>query len=190
MRLGIDIDGCLADFNAGFRNALVRVTGKDQFNGEHDPPVWNYPAHYGYSDEETEKAWQEIDASPSFWETLDPKPGTEGLLRWLFWKQSVWDVYFLTNRPRGINTKLQTERWLRAYGFPRATVLIARGDKGALASGLDLTHVLDDRPENLIVLPPGVQRYLLLTRYNAWAAKADGMKVVVALEHFARELAG
>ena len=43
MRIGFDMDGVLSNFVAGFRDALIDVTGKDLLEaGDIDnPPVWN-----------------------------------------------------------------------------------------------------------------------------------------------------
>jgi len=168
IRLGLDLDGVLADFNASYRQLFIDLTGRDTFDGETDPPCWNYHAVYGYTDAEAKQVWGAIAASDRFWERLDPLPGAVSLLKWAFWKQNQIDVYFITSRI-GLGVKKQSEHWLHCHGFPRATVLVQQeqsGTKGDLAKGLGLTHVLDDKIENLLSLPTGVVRCLRVARYN------------------------
>lgn len=188
LRLGIDIDGCLADFNEGYRRKFVEVTGRDLFRGEVDPPCWHYHTVYGYNDADNDAVWKSIAESHDFWETLKPYPGAEDFLRWLFWRAGQCEIYFLTTRV-GKDVKAQTELWLARNGFPRATVLINRGSKGALAAGLGLTHVLDDRPENLFDLPKGVKRFLKLARYNQWSVMGENFQPIGSLDQFVKEIA-
>lgn len=188
LRLGIDIDGCLADFNAGYRKLFVEITGRDLFRGETDPPCWHYHSAYGYNDADMVAVWKAIGESQNFWETLKPYEGAEEFLRWLSWRAKDAEIYFITTR-NGKDVKAQTEAWLNKHGFPRATVLIARGSKGALAAGLQLTHMLDDRPENLFDMPKGVGRYLKLARYNAWAKTGDNFIPITNLDQFIQAIA-
>jgi uncharacterized HAD superfamily protein len=63
-------------------------------------------------------------------------------------------VYFLTSRP-GRVAKLQSEVWLRMYGYTFApTVLICGGPvtKGQLCQALSIDAIIDDRPENLMAV--------------------------------------
>jgi len=187
LRIGLDIDGVLSDFNAGYRDLFVETTQKDLFNGEVDPPCWNYHTGYGYTDKEMVAVWAAIREDHGFWERLAPYPGATKFLTNLFWRRSTMDVYFVTTRV-GREVKLQTERWLARHGFPNPTVLIAKGDKGAIAAGLGLTHVLDDRPENLFTMPAGVERCLMLRRYNTWGVAGEGFIPIRTLEEFAERI--
>lgn len=168
-RLGIDLDGVVSDFNAAYREAFVALTGEDKFNGEVEPPCWEYATHYGYTIEQDRAVWHYITHDGDFWRRLAPYPGADDFLWWL---DTVADeVYFITTRP-GLRVKEQSEEWLMAHGCDRPTVLIARGEKGMLATGLQLTHFLDDRPENCLSVAEqsgDTRVYLLEQRYNAWA---------------------
>lgn len=172
-RVGIDIDGCLADFNEGYRRILTLVNGEDRFNGELDPPCWSYEAHYGYTKDDVRQAWKHIIASPNFWYSLAPYDRTRVFLLSLYQLTHKGDFYFITTRPNSSTVKGQTERWLTEMGyrgFP--TALIARESKGLLAAGLGLTHFLDDKPENCFEVKtaqPDCEVYLLSHRYNLWS---------------------
>jgi hypothetical protein len=198
--IGVDIDGVLANFNKGYRQKLIEVTGRDLIPEEvcrgsrpgEEPPCWNYAPHFGYTREEDRATWEAIAGDRGFWQGLDVLPGASALLISL--KQTELDqdaeIYFITSRP-GNTAKEQTEWWLMQHGFRGATVMIARGEKGFFAHGLGLTHFLDDKPENcesVKIARPGTHNYLLSCRYNESAhdrLKAQGVIVVNSLHEFA-----
>ncbi len=186
LRLGIDIDGVLADFNQAYRRKLIQASGRDLIPEGEEPPVWNYAPHYGYTVQEDEKAWQLIKEDKTFWQYLQPLPGAPTFIEWL-WRlqQDNWsfghshEVYFLTNRP-GIHAKRQSENWLATHGMGAVppTVLITRGSKGQLAKSLGLTHLIDDRVENVydvICAAPACKTYMRRARYNE-EKEADVLK--------------
>jgi 5'(3')-deoxyribonucleotidase len=148
MKIGVDVDGVLADFNESFIRCVIKVLGEDKFPPRpFDIPTWNYPQHYGYTNEQTSKVWEHIKASSTFWYHLNPYPWTEDVLRRLLPLQNAGhDIYFITARP-GLFAKGQTEDWLLDYGFDHATVLIT-AKKGFAARTLDLDTYIDDKPAN------------------------------------------
>lgn len=169
LRIGFDVDGILADFNAAFIQRVISITGKDLFPPRpFDIPLWDYPQHYGYTEEECSKTWDDITADPNFWRNLPSYPGTREVISVLRdFQVEGHEVYFITSRP-GVFAKQQTEDWLRSYGFSFPTVLIC-SKKGAAAEALKLTHYIDDRFENVIdVLQrnPSTTTYLLNRPWN------------------------
>ena len=165
MKLGLDLDGVLANFNEGFRRRLISANGRDM-NIQPNPtgPYWDWPQYYGYTNDEVKATWDSIRTDPDFWQYLEAMPGASAFLNWLwrivadtnwnngrFTEEHNVEVYFLTSRNHGPMVKRQTELWLLRNGWEGpATVLITRGSKGPIAKSLGLTHVLDDRPENLL----------------------------------------
>lgn len=158
MRIGIDIDGVLADFNSAFIPLIIDVTGKDLFPPRpFDIPTWHYPQHFGYTDAEMDfkkgPVWSAIRNNPEFWYTLPAYDGAQEFLRKL--DIGYHDIYFITSRT-GVNVKMQTEAWLEYnnfglhtpnFGFP--TVLIS-DYKGAAAKALNLDLYIDDRTSNAL----------------------------------------
>lgn len=153
MRIGIDCDGVLADFNLAFIERIIAVTKRDLF-----PPrpfaitTWNYPEQYGYTREEVSAVWTTIKDDPNFWAELPEYADTAEALRYLNDRRLAGDdLYFITARP-GINAKKQTENWLLRHWptpfAPQVTVLLS-SDKDLCAVALGLDIYVDDRIENV-----------------------------------------
>ena len=165
MRIGLDVDGCFADFNTAFIQRVVDITGMDRFpERPFDIPCWNYPEHYGYSAEDTTRVWNSVTSDPLFWRNL---PAYEDA--WIALGKIAAlndDVYFITSRP-GIQAKLQTEYWLRTHNYQnRPTVLISSA-KGLCVRALKIDSYLDDRWENAMeAKAAGAQTFLIDRPWN------------------------
>lgn len=158
MKIGIDVDGVLADFNKSFIERVIDVTGKDLFPPRpFDIPTWHYPQAYGYTDAEMKypdgPVWKTIADDPSFWYQLFPYDGAVEFIARL--DSSVHDLYFITNRP-GTTAKSQTENWiefhnfgLQSEAFSYPTVLVSPA-KGLCAKALNLDLYIDDNTDNCL----------------------------------------
>lgn len=192
MKIGIDVDGVLADFNQDFIQTVIDATGKDLFPPRpFDIPCWDYPEHYGYTAADTKHVWQDvIIPDPTFWVSLEPYPGTEAALQLLKDRDDEHDeVYFITARP-GTFPKHQTEVWLRAHHGDfnwRPTVLIS-GMKGQCAEALRLDKYIDDRSENVLDVSRECKGTYLMTR--PWNKDLDcekyGITRVTSIEEMFR----
>lgn len=174
MRLGIDVDGVLADFNTAFIDRVIAVTGRDLFPPRpFDIPTWNYPEHYGYTADETTTIWESIKADDAFWALLPEYADTRDLLERLWSMRWDHDIYFITARP-GVQAKQQTEHWLHHGGYDNPTVLIT-SHKGLAAQTLGLHAYVDDRWENALDAAgvhwkgeaPKTRSFLLTRPWNA-----------------------
>ena len=187
MRIGIDMDGVVADFNEGFTDLMRTKLGKpvpscsDTF-----PDVWEYHKPYVAAAEE-EFLWSYVNASSSgFWDNLSPCAGAmRGLLKIA---ASLHDNYFITTRT-GTGAKRQTELWLCRRGIPLPSVLIAPdpSSKGRLAAGLALDMFIDDRPENVAAVvaeSPKTRCFLVDQPYNRHS-EIEGVTRVSGLSEFA-----
>lgn len=135
--IGMDIDGVLADFNTAYVDLVERHTG---VRLELPPKTWDYAKAAGVDDS---AVWAEI-AQGAFWRDLPILPGACDVIARL---NSLPNVYYITTRP-GHWAKAQSEYWLINHGADCPTVIVSK-DKGAIAQGLGLTVMVDDKPENL-----------------------------------------
>jgi 5'(3')-deoxyribonucleotidase len=166
--IGVDIDGVLADFNSTYVERVIAITGRDLFPPRPFAiPCWDYAPIYGYTKEEEKLAWVSIIEDPTFWAKLSPYADTEDSIKFLVRLIAEGhDVYFVTARP-GLNSKKQTEDWLRRMGMPSPTVLISHS-KGLCADALKLDAYIDDRWENAVdVVTRGVKTFLLDRPWNS-----------------------
>lgn len=165
MRIGVDVDGVLADFNTAFIALNKRVTGRDLYPEHYEPTTWDFPESLGYTKAEVSAVWDVIKRDPSFWATLPAYRTTVDdldTLSLLEFRGSV-DIYFITNR-MGISAKNQTERFLTALSVFLPTVLLT-AHKGLAAQTLDLTHYIDDKWENCLdVVSVGKTRTFIMDR--------------------------
>lgn len=167
MRVGLDVDGVLADFNTQFVRTIIEVTGEDKFPPTNRYPVWDYPEHFSYTPMQMSDVWTKIKNSTSFWRTLAPEASVDFSV---IERVSGWphDVYFITSRP-GVCAKLQTEAWLVDRGITNPTVLIT-SHKGSACATLGIDAYIDDKTDNIQSvehLSPGTRAYLLNCSYNA-----------------------
>lgn len=167
--IGLDVDGCLADFNVAYKNLIVTRTGRDGFGIGWTPDdirVWNYPQEqYGYSNVEIRGVWTEIKASPTFWNRLAPYDDVLDFLRIV--RGLSKNIYFITNRA-GETAKFQTESWLKRFsGIDIPTVLISEA-KGSCCSALKITHYIDDKTENCsdVSYRSSAKCYMLVRPWN------------------------
>lgn len=172
VRIGVDVDGVLADFNRAFIPRLIQTTGRDLFGPGYVPTTWDYPQAAGYTQEEIDLTWRLIKDSQTFWAGLHSYPDTSKSMALLADRIYTGDdVYFITARS-GVNAKWQTECWLSArfpWNAPPAATVLLSGDKEGCARALDLDIYIDDRWSNAygVSHTAGCRSYLLTRPWNA-----------------------
>lgn len=171
MRIGLDIDGVLADFNRAYAIQLRDVTGRDLIPPGYNfdaVPVWDWEKALGYTNEEVSEVWKVIKTHSNFWVRLGSLPGARHLKQ--LDSDSTNEIYYITSRP-GYTSKIQTELWLKARGVMNPTVLIS-SNKGPIAAGLGLDVFIDDKPENIsdVIKHSSARCYLLDYPYNRHAS--------------------
>lgn len=198
MKIGIDVDGVLADFNKSFIERVIAVTGKDLFPPRpFDIPTWHYPQHYGYTDAEMKypdgPVWGSISDDSSFWYHLSPYDGVVEFMARL--DSGVHDFYFITNRP-GATAKSQTENWidyhnfgLQSDSFSNPTVLVS-GAKGMCARALKLDLYIDDNTENCLDVNSASPSTHVIMLARPWNTAQMGILRVDSLHQFESFIVG
>ena len=178
MRIGLDLDGCFANFNQSFMQTIASVTGRNLFPPGYEPTTWHYPQALGYTQAEIDRVWAVIHQNSSWWAKLQPYKETNEAFSFLRMEQRKdlsLDVYFVTAR-EGLNAKTQTENWLRSHGIPNPTVLLSP-HKLDCVRALDLETYLDDHAENCarVASYPGCDTYLLVRPWNRFPIQFKAM---------------
>lgn len=174
LRIGIDMDGTLADLSSiyhEYEETLFGARTEEPAEDSDDEPA-------EVSDKEKLKAaklaskqretvWRAIRQTPNFWTQL--KPLEPDAVRELYaaMMSRDWEVFFITQRPRtaGASVQAQTQRWLIEQGFETPSVLTLSGSRGKSAHALDLDFLIDDLPKNCIdVISDSRCRPLLVLR--------------------------
>jgi hypothetical protein len=158
LRVGIDVDGVLADFRAAFRAAAGEVADVPDVAGGASPSL---------TDGAIRRAWKEIGEHTNWW--LELRPYEPDQIRRLYaltrrWK---WEVFFLTKRPgtAGDSVQFQTQWWLEQHGFYLPSVLTVLGSRGEIANALHLDIAIDDLSLNCVeVISASSSKALLMLR--------------------------
>lgn len=179
MRLGIDIDGVLADFTYPAAALASQMFG---LNVSGHATHWNWMRDYGLVGEQESAYWKALATMPEWWGNLPILPDAVDVLPRLNYlaQTGAADVYFITTRP-GAGVKLATERWLQRHGMSTPCVLLSKY-KGPVAQGLELDVFADDRPENCVdVLPHAKHTFLIARPWNLDYERPDGLRVARSL---------
>lgn len=186
-RLGIDIDGVLADFNTAFAKLLGEKTGARVPPG-FSPTTWNYPEEeLGLTGKEVSRVWYWIMAHPEWWDTLAPFP--EAIIP-LQEAENDNLLFFITNR----NEKYAkvTAKWLqREFSLPNA-VVIHTPEKPAVVKALRLDMMVEDSLENATAIArlTGTTSFLLDRPYNQTHGKLYKVSRVGSLQEALGEAVG
>ena len=171
MRIGFDLDGCLADLHTAFVQTAVKLfpeldpaaigsrdVGSSPPDADVDPdetPREEAPAPAGdvpMTRQQTDAVWEHLESVENFWETLtEIEPGAIKRLATLA-DERRWEIIFVTSRPHsaGVTVQRQSQRWLQRMGFPMPSCFVVHGSRGRIAEALRLDVVVDDRPENCL----------------------------------------
>lgn len=159
-KIGVDIDGCLADFLGAAHAIAYREQGIDLLS--HTEEWW--PA-----DESVRMLFTAYCCEPDFYRGLVPISGAVEGTRWL--KKHLDKMYYITHRPRA--ARANTLWWLKRFGFPEAELIMPRGPKIVTAKRLGLHYFIDDRVTTVQEMQgAGIQAYLFVWSYRPSRAKS------------------
>lgn len=183
LKLGIDIDGVLADFNKPYVQLLesiqhIRFPDVD----ETYPDTWDYDKARGVLGKHRSEAWTKIKESHDFWYRLPSLTGAEEFLGHLADFPTSVDTYFVTSRP-GLTSKIQTEQWLGERGYENPTVLIS-SQKGMCARALELDYYIDDKDENCVDVVAYSPTTKCVQLIQPWNHRQEGAQRVGTLKEF------
>jgi uncharacterized HAD superfamily protein len=186
LKIGVDIDGVLANFVGQARADLQTILGDGRPADDLIQTSWNFTS-LGITKQEENQLWRYIDEFRNWWLQLERMPNTNYL-------RHLCDnarVIFITNRKDGnknwgsLPIEDQSRKWLeRRFHIPHPTVLIS-DNKGPLVAGLGLDYFIDDRPKNVeevVAASPATVTYLLDATYN----KECQVQRVATFDDFAR----
>jgi hypothetical protein len=183
LRIGIDVDGVLADFRTAFHEASRTTLGR------RIEPLGDPASTPALSQDDVKRVWETVARTPNWWMTLEPYEPAQIARLYSLTRAAGWEVFFLTNRPTsaGDSVQFQTQWWIERYGFYLPSVLTIPGSRGEVANGLRLNLVVDDLLLNCIeVVGASAAKALLLLRSGDRAVETHaldrGIGVVPSLE--------
>lgn len=183
LRIGIDVDGVLANFRAAFHDAAQQCLRR-AIEGPDDPK-----APQAILQKDVKRVWDWVAKTPNWWMNLEPYEPDQIARLYSVTRAAGWEVFFLTNRPSsaGDTVQFQTQWWIERQGFYLPAVLTVPGSRGEIANGLRLDIVIDDLLMNCIdVVSASTAKALMLMRDGNAAtenhATTRGIGVVHRLE--------
>ena len=165
LRVGIDLDGTLADLSSAYRE-LERAMFGDRRAAESDAD--EAEIELGEQEQAADRKatlkaarhearqrdliWDAIRQTADFWAGL--RPLEPGVVRRLYEASLAhgWEVFFITQRPStaGQTVQRQTQQWLMREGFETPSVLTLAGGRGRVAVTLELDVLVDDYRKNCV----------------------------------------
>jgi 5' nucleotidase, deoxy (Pyrimidine), cytosolic type C protein (NT5C) len=183
--VGVDVDGVLSNFTLA-----ARTLCKMLFNGKPSDDLvqtgWGFDS-LGLTASEERLMWDTIDQCHNWWMDHQPLAGTN-LLKLLCQNHRVT---FVTNRKDGVGWPIeeQTQQFLRQNFQIYSPNVVISGDKGAVAKGLNLHYIIDDRDKNILDVVrdfPQCKSYLKRDTYNKHMASYPLQ--VDTFDEFAKEI--
>jgi len=160
LRIGVDVDGVLADFRQAFHKAAEACGVRDV---DSDDPA---TAH-SLAQRDVKRVWDYVAKTPNWWMTLAPYEPDQIARLYNLTRALGWEVFFVTNRPAsaGDTVQFQTQWWIERHGFYLPAVLTVPGSRGQIANGLRLDLIVDDLVMNCVdVVAASTSKALLLLR--------------------------
>jgi len=163
LRIGIDIDGVLADFRTAFHAAALRCLRHD-VDDEQDLEGLS-PLSAG----DVRRVWEYIATTENWWMQVPAYEPDQIARLYSLMRADGWEVFFMTKRPpsAGDSVQFQTQWWIERFGFYLPSVLTVPGSRGDIANGLRLDLVLDDQLINCVeVISTAPAKAVLVLRSN------------------------
>jgi len=161
LRIGIDVDGVIADFRTAFHAAAVRCLRRDVADSE------DAESAGPLSPEDVRRVWDYVARTQNWWMDVPPYEPDQIARLYSLTRAREWEVFFMTRRPpsAGDSVQFQTQWWIERFGFYLPAVLTVPGSRGDIANGLRLDIMIDDQVLNCIeVISSAPAKALLMLR--------------------------
>lgn len=187
-KLGIDLDGVLCDFTAGFY-AVAEKLYPGRIPKDHIQRCWNF-SDTGLTPGEVDSVWRAVMHTSNFWLNLPPYEDNVAALAHLM--NTRWtdiEIVYLTSRvpTLGLSVAQQSDLWLGRHRLmrPGCCVIVkpANWPKAAIYSILDVPLSIDDYLGNVNQTVPGHQAFLLDRPWNREGRNPE-TPVVASLDEF------
>jgi hypothetical protein len=168
LRVGIDIDGVLADFRTAFHEAAMRCLRHDVDNEQ------DLESLTPLSAADVRRVWDYIATAQNWWMEVPAYEPDQIARLYSLTRRSGWEVCFMTKRPpsAGDSVQFQTQWWIERFGFYLPAVVTVPGSRGDIANGLRLDLILDDQLINCVeVISTAPTKAVLVLRSNDPAAR-------------------
>ena len=168
LRIGIDIDGVLADFRSAFHETAVRLLRHDVEDTQ------DLEALTPLSAADVRRVWDHIATAQNWWMEVPAYEPDQIARLYSLMRAGGWEVFFMTKRPpsAGDSVQFQTQWWIERFGFYLPAVMTVPGSRGDIANGLRLDLVLDDQLINCVeVISTAPTKAVLVLRSSDPAAK-------------------
>jgi len=145
LRIGIDIDGVLADFRAAFRATALRCLRRE-VDDTQDPEV-------PLSADDVRRVWDHIGRTSNWWLDVPAYEPDQIARLYSAARAANWEIFFMTKRPpsAGDSVQFQTQWWIERFGFYLPAVMTVNGsDVAAPVLSTGLVDVKAAAPEQAV----------------------------------------
>jgi len=183
-RLGIDVDGVLADFGGAFRR-VIEHTFPGRIPAQYIPDTWDWPNKF-LTKKEVGTAWRVFNSKWNAWLYLRALPGVAELAQGM----GGHDVWAITSRAQtqGMTAQAQTEEWLRQCQVDIPVITVPDSNqKAALVQAMELDGMLDDKGDTIVQidgLHPALTRVKGLLLSQPWNAGVKVKRRVASVKEF------
>jgi hypothetical protein len=172
LRIGLDVDGVLADFRTAFRKTAELCLKKEVADSADET------ASTALTADEVRRVWDYIAKEQNWWMEVPAYEPAQIARLYGLARASRWEVFFMTKRPAsaGDSVQFQTQWWIERFGFYLPAVLTVPGSRGDIANGLRLDLMVDDQVLNCVeVISAGTTKAVLMLRENDAPARAHAL---------------
>jgi hypothetical protein len=169
LRIGVDVDGVLADFRSSFHATAERVLRRE-VSDETESPT----GAEGLAPADIRRVWEHVARTQNWWMAVEPYEPDQIARLYSLTRAAGWEIFFLTKRPpsAGDSVQFQTQWWIEQFGFYLPAVLTVPGSRGDIANGLRLDIIVDDQLINCVeVVSASPTKALLMLRGEDAAAR-------------------